>query len=136
MFPPRSAFISISMSEDRICFRRRFKRFAAGFGAPLLAIVATAASAGEFDPSDEPRSYCASRDRDVDAPGGCARISGYIAAGADLADERIGGRSPLFSPPAEPEILTGLGGRSRPSLEPLSRPDRFFLHPGQADWAR
>jgi hypothetical protein len=42
------------------------------------------------------------------ARAGCARISGYIAAGARFgSDERIGGRPDPFAPIEEPAIVGG-----------------------------
>src|ERR1700738_591236 len=96
---------------------RRVARIIGGFSAPLLAIIAGSlpnpASAGGaigLDPQPPLRgSYCEGSDQDLAPPtrAGCARISGYIAAGARFgSDERIGGRHDTFGPIDE-QGLTG-----------------------------
>ena len=59
-------------------------------------------------------SYCGGSDQDLAPPtrAGCARISGYIAAGARFgSDERIGGRPDPFAPIGEPAIVGSSGVR-------------------------
>jgi hypothetical protein len=80
-----------------------------------LAIIAgslsnPASAGGAAAPAPQPTlrgSYCAGSDQDLAPPtrAGCARISGYIAAGARFgSDERIGGRPDPFAPVGEPAI--------------------------------
>ena len=85
-------------------------------GGPLLAITAgslsnpaSAGGAAALAPQPTLRgSYCAGSDEDLAPPAraaGCARISGYIAAGAHFgSEERIGGRPDPFAPVEEPAI--------------------------------
>jgi hypothetical protein len=87
---------------------RRIARVVGALSAPLLAIigaslpnVANAGSAGPDPQSTLRGSYCEGPDQDLGAPtrAGCARISGYITAGARSgSDDRIGGRHDLFAP--------------------------------------
>jgi hypothetical protein len=63
--------------------------------------MANAGSAGPDPQSALRGSYCEGSDQDLGAPtrAGCARISGYITAGARSgSDDRIGGRHDLFAP--------------------------------------
>jgi hypothetical protein len=95
---------------------RRIARVIAAVGGPLWAIIAGAnpASAGSAPPGHEPPlrgSYCNEQDL---APSqlGCARISGYITAGAHFEpDEPIGGPANLFAPLDGPGIAgAGVSG--------------------------
>jgi hypothetical protein len=67
---------------------------------------------------------------------GCARISGYIAAGARFgSDERIGGRPDLFAPIDEPAIA----GKQASGLTIVGAPlsgDRFLAPRSAGDIAR
>lgn len=93
----------------------RVARIIGALSAPLLAIIgaslpntAIAGGAIALDPQPLLRgSYCGESSEDAAAPvrAGCARISGYIAAGASFgSDERIGGRHGPFEPIDEPAI--------------------------------
>jgi hypothetical protein len=67
---------------------------------------------------------------------GCARISGYITAGARFgSDERIGGRPDLFAPIDEPTIAGNKGSGLTIVGAPLSG-DRFLTPPNSTDIAR
>ena len=80
---------------------RRIARIVGALSAPLLTIIgaslpnaANAGSAGPDPQSTLRGSYCEGSDQDLGAPtrAGCARISGYITAGARSgSDDRIGG---------------------------------------------
>jgi hypothetical protein len=94
---------------------RRLARIVGAVGGPLLAIIAgslsnPASAGGAAAPAPQPTlrgSYCAGSDQDLAPPtrAGCARISGYIAAGARFgSDERIGGRPDPFTPIDEPGV--------------------------------
>jgi hypothetical protein len=95
---------------------RRLARIIGAVGGPLLAITAgglsnPAGAGGAAAPDPQPTlrgSYCEGLDQDLAPPAraaGCARISGYIAAGARFrSDERIGGRPDPFEPIDEPAI--------------------------------
>jgi hypothetical protein len=95
---------------------RRVARVIAAVGGSLWAIIAgglsNPASAGSAAPGLEPPlrgSYCEESEQDLArSRAGCARISGYITAGARFGpDERIGGRATFFAPPDEPGIAGG-----------------------------
>jgi hypothetical protein len=95
---------------------RRIARVIAAVGGPLWAIIAGAnpASAGSAPAGLEPPlrgSYCDEQDLARSGPG-CARISGYITAGAHFeSDEPIGGRANVFSPLDGPGIAgAGVSG--------------------------
>ena len=121
---------------------RRVARIFAVLSAPLLAVMggslpnaASAGSAVALDPQSTLRgSYCEGSDQDSAPPArvaGCARISGYITAGARVgSDERIGGRLDPFAPIAGDQAsgLTIVGA-------PLSG-ERYFLPPSPGDIAR
>jgi hypothetical protein len=83
-------------------------------------------------------SYCGESDDDL-APSraGCARITGYIAAGERFGpDVRIGGRPSPFAPLDEPGIA---GSRSSSGLTVIGAPlggDRFLAPSGSGDIAR
>ena len=92
---------------------RRLARIIGAVGGPLLAITAgglsnPASAGGAPAPDPQPTlrgSYCEGSDQDLAPPArasGCARISGYIAAGARF--ERIGGRADPFAPIDQPGI--------------------------------
>src|SRR4029077_15463562 len=114
ILPPRCSFIPVLMIQHSIGASRRVARVIGALSAPLLAIVggylsnpAIAGSGGGLQPQVEMRgAYCNEADQDV-LPGraGCARIKGYIAAGARFgSDDRIGGRLSPFGPIDEPGI--------------------------------
>jgi len=93
---------------------RRIARVIAAVGGPLWAIIAGAnpASAGGAAPGLEPPlrgSFCEESEQDLAwSRAGCARISGYITAGAHFEpDEPIGGRANLFAPLDQPGIAGG-----------------------------
>ncbi len=115
-------------------------------GGPLLALIAgslpnpaSAGGPGAQDPQPGLRgSYCEGSDQDLEPParGGCARISGYIAAGARFgSDERIGGRPDPFGPLNEP----GMAASRASGLTIVGAPlggDRFLLPASPGDSAR
>ena len=117
------------------------------FSAPFLAVIvgslpnpAGAGGAVGLDPQPPLRgSYCEGSDQEL-APttrAGCARISGYITAGARFgSDERIGGRPDLFAPIDEPVIA---GSRSSSGLTIIGAPlggNHFLAPTGSGDIAR
>jgi hypothetical protein len=116
-------------------------------GGPLLAITAgslsnPASAGGSAVPDPRPTlrgSYCEGSDQDLAPPSralGCARISGYIAAGARFgSDERIGGRSDPFAPIDEP----GIAGGQASGFTIVGAPaegKRFLLPASPSDAAR
>jgi hypothetical protein len=116
------------------------------FSAPLLAVVAGSlpnpASAGGaigLEPQPPLRgSYCEGSEQDLAPPSraGCARISGYITAGARFgSDERIGGRHDPFAPIDEPAIAGNQASGLTIVGAPLSG-DRFLAPTSSADIAR
>jgi hypothetical protein len=122
---------------------RKVHGVVAAVGAPLLAMIAaglsTPASAGSgaLGPQIQIRgSYCGESDDDL-APSraGCARITGYIAAGERFVpDDRIGGRP--FAPLDEPGVA---GSRSSSGLTVIGAPlggDRLLAPSGSGDIAR
>jgi hypothetical protein len=125
---------------------RKVAGVVAAVGAPLLAIIAaglsnpaSAGSGGALGPQTQMRgSYCGESDDDL-APSraGCARITGYIAAGERFGpDVRIGGRPSPFAPLDEPGIA---GSRSSSGLTVIGAPlggDRFLAPSGSGDIAR
>jgi hypothetical protein len=125
---------------------RKVHGVVAAVGAPLLAIIAaglsnpaSAGSAGALGPQTQMRgSYCDGSDEDLAASrAGCARITGYIAAGERFgSDVRIGGRPSPFAPLDEPGIA---GSRSSSGLTTIGAPlggDRFLAPSGSGDIAR
>jgi hypothetical protein len=125
---------------------RKVSGVVAAVGAPLLAIIAiglsnpaSAGSGGELRPLTQMRgSYCGESDDNL-APSraGCARITGYIAAGERFgSDDRIGGRPSPFAPLDEPGIA-GSRSSSDPMIigDPLGG-DRFPASAGSGDIAR
>jgi hypothetical protein len=97
---------------------RKVARIIGAVSAPLLAVIGgslpNAASAGGTGaPDAQPAlrgSYCEGSDQGLTQAArlGCARISGYIAAGARFgSDERINGRPDPFAPIEEPAIVGG-----------------------------
>jgi hypothetical protein len=120
ILPPRCGFIPAVMIHHSIGATRRVARIVAALSAPLLAVMGgslpNVASAGGAAPDPQPTlrgSYCEGSDRDLAPPtrAGCARISGYIAAGARFgSDERIGGRSDPFAPLDQPGIAGQASG--------------------------
>ncbi len=114
--------------------------------APLLAVIGAslpnAASAGgaiALDSQPPLRgSYCGGSSEDGAAPvrAGCARISGYIAAGARFgSDERIGGRHDPFGPIDEPAIAGNQASGLTIIGAPLSG-DRLLAPTSAGDIAR
>lgn len=108
---------------------RKVARVIAAMGGPLLAIIAGAnpASAGGVAPGVEPPlrgSYCEEWAQDLaPARAGCARISGYITAGARFEpDERIGGLPGFFAPLDDPGSVGGLSALKAPAGQSLAPP--------------
>jgi hypothetical protein len=135
------------MIHHSIGASRRVARIIAAAGGPLLAIIAgslsnPARAGGAAEPNAQPLqrgSYCEGSDLDLARPSraaGCARINGYIAAGARFGSgERIGGRPDPFAPLDEPEIA----GRRASGLTIVGAPlgdDRFLLPASPGDSAR
>jgi hypothetical protein len=124
---------------------RRVARIVAALSTPLLAIIGgslpNAASAGGAAPDPQSTlrgSYCEGSDQDLGAPtrAGCARISGYITAGARFgSDERIGGRHDPFAPLDEPAITGNQASGLTIVGAPLSG-DRFLPPASPGDIAR
>jgi hypothetical protein len=125
---------------------RRVARIVAGLSAPLLAIMggslpnaAGAGSAAAPDPQSALRgSYCEGSDQDLAPPtrAGCARISGYITAGARFGpDERIGGRHDPFARIDEPAVAGNQSSGLTIVGAPLSG-DRFLTPTDSGDIAR
>jgi hypothetical protein len=127
------------MIHNSIGASRRVVWAIAAVSGPLLIIsLSNLASAGGVaapDPQPTLRgSYCEGSDQDLAPPtrAGCARISGYIAAGARFgSDERIGGRRDPFAP------LDGQGGAKGLAIvgAPLGG-DRILLPTSPGDIAR
>jgi hypothetical protein len=103
------------MIHHSIDASRGVARIIGALSAPLLAVIGAslpnAASAGgavALDSQPPLRgSYCGGSSEDPTAPvrAGCARISGYITAGARFgSNERIGGRHDPFAPIDQPAI--------------------------------
>ncbi len=134
------------MNHDSIGGSRRVARIIGALSAPLLALIggslpnsASAGNGGGLEPQLEMRgSSCEESDQEL-APGraGCARIKGYVAAGARFgSDDRIGGRLSPFGPLDEPGIAAA---RSSSGLVILGAPlgrDRFFVPTSKGDIAR
>jgi hypothetical protein len=112
---------------------------------PLLAIIGAslpnAANAGSAGPDPQSAlrgSYCEGSDQDLEAPtrAGCARISGYITAGARSgSDDRIGGRRDPFAPIDEPAIAGNPSSRLTIVGAPWSD-EGFFAPTRSGDIAR
>ena len=125
---------------------RTVARIIGALSAPLLLVIGgilpNAASAGRRavpDPQSALRgSYCEGSDQDLAPPtrAGCARIRGYITAGARFGpDERIGGRHDPFAPIDEPAIA----GNQASGLTIVGAPvsdDRFLGPTRPGDIAR
>jgi hypothetical protein len=133
------------MIHHSIGASRRVARIVGALSASLLAVIAgslpnTAIAGGAIVPDPQPPvrgSYCEGSDQDL-APvrAGCARISGYITAGARFgSDERIGGRHDPFGPIDEPAIAGSQASGLTIVGAPLSG-DRFLAPTGSADIAR
>jgi hypothetical protein len=135
------------MNHHSIGASRRVARMIGAVGGPLLAITAgslsnPASAGGSAVPDPQPTlrgSYCEGSDQDLAPPSralGCARISGYIAAGARFgSEERIGGRSDPFAPIDEP----GIAGGQASGLTIVGAPaegKRFLLPASPSDAAR
>jgi hypothetical protein len=124
----------------------RVARIVAALSAPLLVVIggslpnaASAGSAAAPDPQLPLRgSYCEGSSEDAPPPvrAGCARINGYITAGARVGpDTRIGGRHDPFAPIDEPAIP----GNRASGLTIVGAPlggDRFLAPAGSGDIAR
>ena len=135
------------MIHHSIGASRRVARIIGAFSAPLLAVIAgslpnTAIAGSDIVPDPQPPlrgSHCGGSNEDAAAPvrAGCARISGYITAGARFgSDERIGGRPDLFAPIDEPGIA---GSRSSSGLTIIGAPlggNHFLAPTGSGDIAR
>jgi hypothetical protein len=125
---------------------RRVARIIGALSAPLLAVIAaslpnpaTAGGAIALDPQPPLRgSHCEGSDQDLAPPtrAGCARISGYITAGARFgSDQRIGGRHDPFGPIDVPAIAGNQASGLTIVGAPLSG-DRFLAPTSSADIAR
>jgi hypothetical protein len=125
---------------------RKVHGVVAGVGAPLLAIIAaglsnpaSAGSGGALGAQTQMRgSYCGESDDDL-APGraGCARITGYIAAGERFgSNDRIGGRRNPFAPLNEPGIAGSLSSSGLTVIGPSLGGDRVLAPWGSGDIAR
>jgi hypothetical protein len=121
---------------------RRVVRIVGALSAPLLAIIgASLANAGGAGPDSRSTlrgSYCEGSGQDLGAPtrAGCARISGYITAGARSgSDDRIGGRRDRFAPLDESAITSNPSSRLTIVGVPLSG-DRFLSPTSPDDIAR
>ena len=124
---------------------RKVAGVVAAVGAPLLAIIAAglsnpaSAGSGALGSQTQMRgSYCGESDDDLaQSRAGCARITGYIAAGERFGpDVRIGGRRSPFAPLNEPGIA---GSRSSSGLTVIGAPlrgDRLLAPSGSGDIAR
>ena len=134
------------MIHHSIGASRRIARTVGALSASLLAVIAGSlpnpASAGGaigLDPQPPLRgSYCEGSDQDLAPPtrAGCARISGYITAGARFgSDERIGGRHDPFAPIDEPAIAGNQASGLTIVGAPLSD-DRFLAPANSGDIAR
>ena len=122
---------------------RRLARIIGAVCGPLLAIAAgglssPASAGGAGAPAPQPTlrgSYCEGSDQDLAPPAraaGCARISGYIAAGARFGSgERIGGRIDPFTPIDEP----GIAGNQASGFTIVGAPlgGGHFLPPASSD---
>jgi hypothetical protein len=133
------------MIHHSIGASRRVARIIGALSAPLLAVIgaslpnaASAGSAAAPDPQSALRgSYCEGSSQDAAAPvrAGCARISGYITAGARFgSDERIGGRHDPFAPIDKPAIAGNQASGLTIVGAPLS--DRFLAPTSSGDIAR
>jgi hypothetical protein len=146
ILPPRSGFIPVPMIQHSIGASCRVARIAGALSAPLLAVIAgtlpnTASAGGASVLDSQPSlhgSSCGESSEDAAAPvrAGCARISGYITAGARFgSDERIGGRRDPFGPLDEPAIAGNPGSGLTIIGAPLSG-DRFLAPTSADDIAR
>ena len=134
------------MIHHSIGASRRVARIVGALSASLLAVIAgslpnptSAGGAIGLDPQPPLRgSYCGGSNEDAAAPvrAGCARITGYIAAGARFgSDERIGGRHDPFAPIDEPAIAGNQASGLTIVGAPLSG-DRVLAPTSSADIAR
>jgi hypothetical protein len=133
------------MIHNSIGASRRVARIVVALSAPLLVIIGAslpnAASAGGAGPDPQSTlrgSYCEGSDQDLGAPtrAGCARISGYITAGARFgSDDRIGGRHDPFAPIDQPAITGNPSSGLTIVGAPLSG-DRFLSPANPGDIAR
>ena len=134
------------MIHHSIGASRGVARIVGALSASLLAVIAGSlpnpAGAGGaigLDPQPPLRgSYCEGSDQDLAPPtrAGCARISGYITAGARFgSDERIGGRHDPFGPIDEPAIAGNQASGLTIIGAPLSG-DRFLAPTNSADIVR
>jgi hypothetical protein len=126
---------------------RRLARIIGAVGGLLLAITVgglsnPASAGGALAPDPQPTlrgSYCEGSDQDLAPPArasGCARISGYIAAGARFgSSERIGGRADPFAPIDQP----GSAGDQASGVTIVGAPlsgERLLLPGSPSDAAR
>jgi hypothetical protein len=117
--------------------QRKFRRWLTGAFAPVAIVltspIAFAASADGLSspPAANLRpAQCDDAVRDsvgAQDVAGCARISGYVAAGSEFAaGERIGGRHVPFAPPSPP-IVTSVGAAESSFANAPRTEDSFFL---------
>src|ERR1700723_2775412 len=134
------------MIHHSIGASRRISRTVGALSASLLAVIAGSlpnpASAGGaigLDPQPPLRgSYCEGSDQDLAPPtrAGCARISGYITAGARFgADGGLGARPAPCAPIEEPAIAGNQASGLTIVGAPLSD-DRFLAPANSGDIAR
>jgi hypothetical protein len=115
------------MSHHSISAARKVVRMIAAVSGPLLTVsLSNLASAGGLGAQDtQPAlrgSYCQGSDQDLAAPvrAGCARISGYITAGARFeSDRRVGGSPDPFASLDAPGMA---GARSSSGLVIVGAP--------------
>ncbi len=132
------------MIHHSIVASRGVARIIGALCTPLLAVIGAslpnAASAGgavALDSQPPLRgAYCGGSSEDpTPARAGCARISGYITAGARFgSNERIGGRRDPFGPIGEPAIAGNQASGLTIVGAPLSG-DRFLTPTSAADIA-
>jgi hypothetical protein len=132
------------MNQNQLRSRRWITRFKPSVFAAFVAWAPAfaTAKAGEYERAADVSGLDGSVDcggAGVHAAGlaaaGCARINGYIAAGADLNNDRIGGLRGAFGPVAAPGIVSGLGSPPQPA-EGQPGLNHFFLPAGDGDIAR
>ncbi len=119
-------------------------------GAPTrLALVFTVCvisqgSANDLTPSNERANVARQLGCDGGGPGflakgdsgACARIIGYVAAGAISApDDRIGGRPARFGPLVAPRVVTSVGASTETIVAPAG-PGRILMQVDHDDFAR
>jgi len=99
------------------------------FAAILIGQATAGSLANSQDPPGLRRCQAAEQTLAPDQQAGCARISGYVAAGGDaVARDPDGGRTTLF----EPSPLPGRETLREPPVGGSGR-DPFFLHVSHDD---